>query len=186
MSSQSESKNGSQKKIMIIIAFIVLIAALVVCVVLLFLKPTGDAQPTGASDNSNSAAAAALERGFVSEDSAQDIVSEMADKVAEGMFECKMTTSWTFDDAESASHNAYVANVESNKYTLYFDVVEEATNEIIYSSPMLPVGTDIKDIKLEKPLAAGDYNAVVMYTLVDENYEEVSSVGFKITISIVH
>ena len=177
MSSQSESKNGSQKKIMIIIAFIVLIAALVVCVVLLFLKPTGDAQPTGASDNSNSAAAAALERGFVSEDSAQDIVSEM---------ECKMTTSWTFDDAESASHNAYVANVESNKYTLYFDVVEEATNEIIYSSPMLPVGTDIKDIKLEKPLAAGDYNAVVMYTLVDENYEEVSSVGFKITISIVH
>ena len=62
MSSQSESKNGSQKKIMIIIAFIVLIAALVVCVVLLFLKPTGDAQPTGASDNSNSAVAAALER----------------------------------------------------------------------------------------------------------------------------
>ena len=57
---------------------------------------------------------------------------------------------------------------------------------MIYSSPMLPVGTDIKDIKLEKPLAAGDYNAVVMYTLVDENYEEVSSVGFKITISIVH
>ena len=122
MSSQSESKNGSQKKIMIIIAFIALIAALVVCIVLLFLKPTGDVQPTGASDNSNSAVAAALERGFVSEDSAQDIVSEMADKVAEGMFECKMTTSWTFDDAESASHNAYVANVENNRYTLYFDV----------------------------------------------------------------
>lgn len=186
MFSQSEPKNSSQKKIMIIIAFIALIAALVVCIVLLFLKPTGDVQPTGVSDDSNSAAAVALERGFVSEDSAQDIVSEMADKVAEGMFECKMTTSWTFDDVESASHNAYVANVENNRYTLYFDVIEESTNEKLYSSPMLPVGTDIKDIKLEKSLPAGDYNAVVMYTMVDENYEEVSSVGFKITISIVH
>lgn len=186
MSSQSEPKNSSQKKRIIIIAFAVLIAALVVCIVLLFLKPTGDVQPTAASDSSNSAAAAALERGFVSEDSAQDIMSEMTEKVAEGMFECKMTTAWTFNDAESVSHNAYVANVENNRYTLYFDVIEESTNETLYSSPMLPVGTDIENIKLEKGLPAGDYNAVVMYTMVDENYEEVSSVGFKITISIVH
>ena len=185
MSSQSEPKNSSQKKLIIIIAFAVLIAALVVCIVLLFLKPTGDVQPTAASDSRNSAAAA-LERGFVSEDSAQDIMSEMTEKVAEGMFECKMTTAWTFNDAESVSHNAYVANVENNRYTLYFDVIEESTNETLYSSPMLPVGTDIENIKLEKRLPAGDYNAVVMYTMVDENYEEVSSVGFKITISIVH
>lgn len=68
MFSQSEPKNSSQKKIMIIIAFIALIAALVVCIVLLFLKPTGDVQPTGVSDDSNSAAAVALERGFVSEE----------------------------------------------------------------------------------------------------------------------
>lgn len=53
---------------MIIIAFIALIAVLVVCIVLLFLKPTGDVQPTGVSDDSNSAAAVALERGFVSEE----------------------------------------------------------------------------------------------------------------------
>lgn len=186
MFNQSESKNNG-KKIMIVAVFFVLIAALALCIILLLRKATESVPQTVLDVNNNkSAAAVALERGFVDEDSAQDIMSEMTEKVAEGMFECKMTTEWTFDDAESPSLNAYVANVESNRNTLYFDVVEESTNEKIYSSPMLPVGTDIKNIKLEKPLAAGDYNAVVMYTLVDENYEEVSSVGFSIKISIVH
>ena len=127
-----------------------------------------------------------LDRGFVKEGNRDDIMSEMSDKVEEGMFECKMTTTWTFENADSVSPNAYVANVENNRYTFYFDVYEESTNELLYSSPLLPVGTEINDIKLEKKLSAGDYNAVVMYTLVDENEEEVSTAGFTITISVVH
>lgn len=172
MSNQKKSENHSKKKVIIITAFTLLLVALAVCIVLLLRRNEETKDP--------------LERGFVEEDNADYIMDDMADKVAEGMFECKMSTTWTFEDADSVSQNAYVANVESNRYTIYFDVYEADTNELLYSSPMLPVGTDFNDVKLEKKLSAGDYDAVVMYTLVDDNDEEVSTVGFNITISVMH
>lgn len=182
MSNQRKSARKKQRNMIIIIAiaFLVLVTALVTCIVLLLTKqkeePVQESQSVPRST--------VLDRGFVDEGNAGDIMDEMTEKVSKGMFECKMTTAWTFDDGKSASPNAYVANVENNLYTLYFDVYEESTNELLYSSPMLPVGTELKNFKLNKELAAGEYDAVVMYTMVDENLEEVSSVGFKVTISV--
>lgn len=172
MSNQEKSENHSKKKkVIIIIAFVVLFIALMVCILLL-LKRDEEKDP--------------LNRGFVEEDNTDTIMDNMADKVAEGMFECKMSTSWTFDDADSVSPNAYVANVENNRHTIYFDVYEAETNELLYSSPLIPVGEELNKVKLDKKLPAGDYEAVVMYTLVDENEEEVSTVGFNITISVIN
>ena len=125
-----------------------------------------------------------LDRDFVDQSNTDTVMEDIGDKVAEGMFECSMTTSWVFEDGKSESPNAYVANVENNLHTIYFDVYNSATDELLYSSPMLPVGTEIKNIKLDKELQKGEYDAVVMYTLVNEENEEVSSVGFNITISV--
>lgn len=180
----SNQKNAGKKRstiAIIVIAFAILVAALIVCIVLLMAKN----EETPLQEAEGPANSSVLDRGFVDEDNMEDIMEEMSDKVSKGMFECKMTTSWTFDDGKSESPNAYVANVENNLYTLYFDVYEETTNELLYSSPMLPIGTELKNFKLDKELAAGEYDAVVMYTMVDENLEEVSSVGFKVTISIL-
>ena len=167
MENQKETANKGRRK-MIIIAFVVLCAALVVCVVLLL-------QKTKPKE---------LDRGFVDESNKDKVMEDMGNKVAEGMFECKMTTSWVFEDGKSESPNAYVANVESNLHTIYFDVYDTATDELLYSSPMLPVGTELNNIKLEKELQKGEYDAVVQYTLVGEENEEVSTVGFNITISV--
>lgn len=183
MSNQKESakKKRGNVIIVIVVAFVVLVAALITCIVLLMAKQKEEPvqQPESTPRST------VLDRGFVDEGNAGDIMDEMSEKVSKGMFECKMTTAWTFDDGKSESPNAYVANVENNLYTLYFDVYEESTNELLYSSPMLPVGTELKNFKLDKELAAGEYDAVVMYTMVDENMEEVSSVGFKVSISVL-
>lgn len=182
MSNKKESADKKRRNIIIVIvvAFVALVAALIACIVLLLAKQKEE--PVQQSESTQRSTV--LDRGFVDEDNAGDIVDEMSEKISKGMFECKMTTAWTFDDGKSESPNAYVANVENNLYTLYFDVIEESTNELLYSSPMLPVGTELKNFKLDKELAAGEYDAVVMYTMVDENMEEVSSVGFKVTISV--
>lgn len=182
MSNRKENTEKKNKNMIVIIiaALVIVIAALIVCVVLLLTKQKEEQVP----DSGNVTNTSVLDRGFVNEDNIENIMDEMTEKVSEGMFECKMTTAWTFDDGKSAAPNAYVANVENNLYTLYFDVYEETTNELLYSSPMLPVGTEIKNFKLDKELPAGEYDAVVMYTMVDENLEEVSSVGFKVTISV--
>ena len=166
VSSQEENQKVRRKKRMIIIAFVILLVALIICILLLLRKPEEEG------------------RNFVDRDNVDTIMEDMTKKVAEGMFECMMTTEWTFENGDSESPNAYVANVENNRYTIYFDVYEKESNELLYSSPLLPVGTEIRNIKLDKKLAAGEYKAVVMYTLVDDDEQEVSSAGFNITISI--
>lgn len=174
---------SSKVKICIIGAvFVTMAAALTVCMVLLLKKPKDEPiQRTEAAPNYN-----VLDRGIVTEDNADNIMDEISDKTAEGMFECKMTTSWTFADGKSSSPNAYVANVENNLYTLYFDVYDEVSNELLYQSPLIPVGKELTNFKLDKELAAGEYNAVVMYKMVDDNNEEVSSVGFKVNILVLN
>lgn len=169
MKDQKELANKKRRTITII-AFAILCIALAVCIALLFFKFKKEPN----------------ERGFVDESNTETVMEEMGEKVAEGMFECNMTTSWVFEDGKSESPNAYIANVESNLHTFYFDVYDTSTDELLYSSPMLPVGTEIRNIKLDKELQKGEYEAVVMYTLVDEDEEEVSTVGFNITISVNH
>lgn len=167
---ENQKKTADKKRRTItIIAFVVLCIALTVCVILLLQSREEKKE---------------LDRGFVDESNTDTVMDEMGDKVAEGMFECSMSTTWVFEDGKSESPNARVANVENNLHTLYFDVYDTSTNELLYSSPMLPVGTEINNIKLEKELSKGEYDAVVMYTLVDENDEEVSTVGFNITITV--
>lgn len=172
---QTEQRDKSRKKPLVIAAFGAMAVALGVCIGLLLTRPAAEVPEETRS---------ALDRGFVDDNNADSIMSEADDKVAEGMFECSMTTTWTFEDGTAVSPNAYVENVEANRHTIYFDVVEDATGETLYSSPLIPVGSELKNIKLEKELPAGTHEATVMYTLVDENNEEISSVGFRITILI--
>lgn len=191
MSNQKKLNKEQQKRrgmmIAFAAAFVVVFAALIVCIILLVTKSDGgpDAPDRGIISN-DGGKAAVLERGFVDTENAEKVMSEMTEKVEEGMFECKMTTTWTFDNADAVSPNAYVANAESNRYTIYFDVYLDGSDEVIYSSPLLPVGTQFQNIKLEEELPAGEYSATVVYTLVNDEYEEVSTVGFKIKIYMVH
>ena len=178
--SNGESPARKGGKWIIAAVIIVLAAALITCIVLLVSR-SKEAQT---NDDGPIASQSVLDRGFVNESNVDDIMSEMSEKVEDGMFECMMSTTWTFEDAASASPNSYVANVENNRHALYFDVYEDQTGELLYSSPILPVGSEIRDIKLDKELSAGDYDALVMYTLVNEAYEEVSTVGFRIKISV--
>lgn len=187
-----EDGKGRRLAVIGIIAAVIIIILLVVCIVLLITRSgssskSSDASQSGYQAGSQSGdASSVLDRGFVDNTNTNDIVTDMAEQVKEGMFHCSMTFDWTFENSNSVSPNAYVANAEDNRYTLYFDVYEKETNELLFSSPLLPVGSEFKEVKLEKTLVPGDYKAIVMYTLVNEDYEEVSSAGFTITISILH
>ena len=178
--SKQESTAKKKGKWAIIAVIAVLIVALGVCIFLLLSR----AKEEEVAPVNDDAPQTVLDRGFVDESNLDSVMSDMSDKVEDGMFECMMSSTWVFEDANSESSNSYVANVESNRHAFYFDVYEEQTDELLYSSPILPVGSEIRNIKLDKDLSAGDYDAVVMYTLVNEAYEEVSTVGFNITITI--
>ena len=171
----SQVSNKKSKNLMLLIIGAVVLVAITVVVVLMLTKDKGETDQKKINE-------AILSRGFVEEDNAEQIVSAMEDKVAEGMFTCKMSTEWTFPDGTSEAKNAYIANSEKNRYTFYFDIYLE--DEIIYSSPLVPVGSAIEGITLDKDLDAGEYALKVQYTMVDDAYEEVSSVGFMVSAKV--
>lgn len=127
-------------------------------------------------------------RTVVDEESAQSVMDEMREEVVEGMFECQMSMSWTFDNGAAESKDAYVSNSVNNTHPILFDVYLNDTQELVYSSPVLPVGASLTNFKLDKELPAGEYEATVMYQLLTdvENQEAVSAAGFVVTIHVLN
>lgn len=113
--------------------------------------------------------------GVITSDNVGEIVNEVQDRIAKGTMQVNMNTVWRFDDAVSASYNAVIRNAEVNNFPFYFDLMLKDTEEIIYTSPLMPLGTQLNELILETELPAGTYAAVCKYHLVDEeNNEEIS------------
>ncbi|MCD8000828.1 MAG: hypothetical protein LUH21_26790 [Clostridiales bacterium] len=122
----------------------------------------------------------------VNEENAEKIASEMIEeeKTPLGYYEVTMNSTWSFEDGASASDNAYVKNSQGNTNSVYFDVVRSDTEETIYASPILPVGTHLESITLDEKLEAGTYDCVCTYYLLDEKDNPLSKVNVGLTIVI--
>lgn len=112
----------------------------------------------------------------------QEIVEE--EKIPAGSYEVVMNTTWNFKDGQSSSSDAYVENSTANTNDVYFDVYLADSGENIYKSPLIPVGEYVEYFQLDKSLAAGTYDCVVVYSLVDEEQEVLSTVQVASKINI--
>jgi hypothetical protein len=119
-------------------------------------------------------------------DQAEEAMEDMQEQVRKGMFECEMSMHWTFPDGKSPSTDAYVGNSNANTYPIYFDVIRTDTNEVIYASPVIPVGSNVAGFALDEELPKGTYEAKVMYTLIEdvETQKEISQAAFLIDIEV--
>lgn len=100
-----------------------------------------------------------------------------------GSYEVLMNTTWDFKSSKEASYDAVVGNSVYNKNTVYFTIKLADTNQEIYKSPYLKVGSDLKHIKLKENLKKGTYDCVMTYHLVDSDFKEISTVS--VTMSII-
>jgi hypothetical protein len=158
---------------------VVIIALLVVIIVLLATsKSTGNETAAGAETPKRNV--------VVTPDNVEEVIQalEESDYVAPGSYEVTMNTTWNFKDGLSASDNAYVENSVSNTNDVYFDITLADTDENIYSSPVIPIGSHLEDITLDKELEDGTYDCVITYTLVDEEQNPLSTVRVSLTIVI--
>ena len=183
----NDQAKSAKRGYIIIIVFLVIIVALVGVIAFLLGRNTGGSDTgtdTGNKDNGRKVAESA--RVVLDEDSAANVMEEMRQEVEEGMFECNMSMTWTFDDGSAQSRDAYVANSTNNKYPFYFDVVLNDTKTLVYSSPILPVDAELTNFSLDYDLDPGTYKATVMYSLLRDadSQEVISSAGFVITINI--
>lgn len=120
----------------------------------------------------------------VTEENLEEVLEMLQSPSQDTSYSVQMNTSWNFPSGRSESTNAYVANSILNTRTVYFDVVLNDTNELVYSSPYLPVGTDISGFALDAVLEAGQYQARVIYHLVDDDLNEITTASMSTTLNI--
>ena len=119
----------------------------------------------------------------IDESNLMEIEEQLTSSVDDGMFEVNMNTTWRFEAGNPVSTNAFVANGGSNRYPVTIEVILE-DGGTIYTSSLIPVGNQLKEIKLEKPLEKGTYNGICTYHLWKEDGEERSSMGVNITLVV--
>ncbi len=119
------------------------------------------------------------------EETAQQMEEAAEDYVAPGYYTVTMNYDWTFESGTAVSEDAYVENVTENTNDIYFDVyLEDDPDTVIYSSPIIPLGSYINTVALDEDLDAGTYDCVCEYHLVDEDQNTLSTVSVSVTITV--
>lgn len=118
----------------------------------------------------------------------KQIMEEMEEQVQEGYFETYMNTEWTFPDGTSETTNAILGNSPNNKKPIRCEVMLTETEEVVFTTDVIPVGAELPPFKLDVDLDAGTYDAVCMTYLLDEEddgtYTDYSNAGFNVTITV--
>ena len=122
----------------------------------------------------------------VTPDNIQDMIAERDEneRVPIGSYEVNMNTTWTFPDSHSASTDAYIGNSINNQCTVFFTIALKGSEDDFYTSPYIPVGSKMENVTLDCDFAAGTYDTILTYHLVDSEYKEMSRVSVALEIII--
>lgn len=171
-------ENGREKKqinitTVIIIALLVLllIGAVVIVVLLLRDKPKEE----------NSRGTVEARGTVVTKDNVNELLIDEG-AVPDGYYDVSMSIDWHFKDGVTT--DAMVANKTTNTRTVYFDLLTEDTEELVYSSPYIPVGESMQGFTLDQQMEPGEYDMIVRYHLVDDDNAEVSNLSVGVTIYV--
>ena len=96
------------------------------------------------------------------------IVENLNEKVEEGMINISMNTSPNFANGTSAG-NLMIVNESINRYPQVVEITRNDTNEVVYKSGAIPVGSKIETAKLSVDLDVGTYECTAMFYNVDPN-----------------
>jgi len=104
-------------------------------------------------------------------------------------YRVNMSLEWKFDKWDTPSSNTFVRNLAENSRTVYIDFFlndeDGELGDMVYSSPYIPLGEELRNFALDKEVAAGEYSATVVFHLVDDEYNEITdlSVGVQLIIA---
>jgi len=169
------SKGLQTKHVVLILGSLVIIAVTIIAVIILTRKPeavSGNHVPIGGTP-------------VINQDNVVDIMEGITERVARGMFHTHMNTTWRFPDGKSPSSDAVMGNSARNNFPMWFEVTINDTGEVIYTSDLLPLGSQVKEVRLNRELESGTYPATIHIHMVDEDGSPVeSNMGFSINLII--
>lgn len=163
---------GKGGKIAVFVSIAVIIALLVV-VILLLLHGQKKEEPK--------------RNVVITPENVEQVIEDMATQefVEPGYYSVSMTNIWHFATGDAVSEDAFVENREENTNDVYFDVfLAEDEETPILQSPVIPRGAELNSIALDTPLEAGTYDCVMVYHLVDDDQNTISTLRVGITIIV--
>ena len=176
-------KRDAKSRTLVILAVVGLAAALTVGIftaVRMLRKPAQDADDSKAGIVYDSAA---IEGGWDNL-SPEEIAEKLNEKVAEGMINISMNTAPYFEDGTSDG-NLMIVNESINNYPQKVQIVRNDTQEVIYESGAIAVGSKIERAKLDVVLPAGTYECTAYFHNLDpETGDIIGTAGAIITITI--
>lgn len=124
------------------------------------------------------------EEGGLNGRSEEEIQAELNKKVEEGMINISMNTSPVFHDGKSKG-NLMIVNSEANHYPQIVYIVRKDTNEEIYRSGGIPVGSKVENAALSVDLPAGTYDCIAYFNNADpETGAILGTAAAEITITV--
>ena len=116
--------------------------------------------------------------------SPEEIAEKLNEKVAEGMINISMNTAPYFEDGK-AEGNVMIVNESINNYPQQVEFIRNDTQEVIYQSKAIPVGSKIERAALDVELPAGTYECTAMFHNLDPvSGEIIGTAGAIINITI--
>ena len=176
-------KRDAKSRTLVILAVVGLAAAITVGIftaVRLIRKPaqTKDDPKTGIVYDD-----AAIEVGWDNL-SPEEIAERLNQKVEEGMINISMNTAPYFENGK-AEGNVMIVNESINNYPQQVEFIRNDTQEVIYQSKAIPVGSKIEHAALDVELPAGTYECTAMFHNLDpETGDIIGTAGAIINITI--
>ncbi|MCI9506003.1 MAG: hypothetical protein HFF62_05350 [Oscillospiraceae bacterium] len=116
--------------------------------------------------------------------SEEEIAASLNSKVEEGMINISMNTSPVFPNAKSEG-NLMIVNELVNTYPQRVELIRNDTDEVIYSSAAIAVGSKIASAKLDVELPAGTYECTAMFHSLDpETGAVLGTAGAVVTVTV--
>ena len=156
-----KKSGGNYKTIGIVILVLIFIAA----ALFIFKSCSGDKDVDPTSNGGIVYDSGAVEGGWDEAD-VDKIVEGLNEKVEDGMINISMNTSPNFANGTSTG-NLMIVNEAVNRYPQVVEITRNDTNEVIYKSGAIPVGSKIENAKLSADLDAGTYECTAMFYNVD-------------------
>ncbi len=158
----------NKKYLVLSAAALMLLVALTAAVVRLV---SGDADEEAASDSVSGMMA--YETNLITDDSdaLQDAVDKLYEKAKEGQMALEMQTEAI--SADGTTFQCYLANSRSNNYDMFMVFYDDETQEEIYRSGLIPIGSRIEEFKLKEELGPGSHAITVVFHQVEADRQTV-------------
>lgn len=166
-----KEKNNNKSLWIILAVVVVLLVAVVAVLIVVILKKNNVNDVQQVTENSgNGGAVFEYESSAVATDpvTLQELYDKMLEEAKEGTMALEMQTE-SFSE-NGTDFNCYIANAINNKYDMFVVIYADETEEEIYRSGLIPVGSRIESFTSSKKFEPGVYSATIVYNQVEDDH----------------